>query len=418
MTSSATSHTSSSTVVQDREEHGKSEVESVPISCKIEDAEETEEKIADVECVPISAERPIDSSHVEEGSVNEFESEKENSCTGNSLSINSGWSTQPVLPDESYDAILESYSSRAVLSSTPDINDVRMSISAGIRPLANQHLNAQYSSSFSSENDYEIIPKNVILSNSDADNQIFFEQLSKIAQEHGLDEQDYKCHLCNRPIGMIYGKSRLCNVDGYLYCTECHTEEEAIIPAQIIYNWNFRRFGVSRHNKKRLLTIETEPIFDIKLLSPLLYSVIDEMAEVVDLRTQLFFLHAYLFTCQESVALKMRKMVWPREHLFEHIHLFSVADLVAVQQSTLSPTLRQVIAFARKHVQSCSLCTLKGYHCEICKGPQILYPFDTHSTKRCDNCKSVFHGKCFDEKYDKHSCPKCLRLEKKKGQII
>ena len=88
-----------------------------------------------------------------------------------------------------------------------------------------------------------------------------------------------------------------------------------------------------------------------------------------------------------------------------------------VNNNTLAPILRQVIAFARKHVFSCALCKLKGYYCEICKGSQILYPFDTDSTKRCENCKSVFHMKCFDEKYDRHSCPKCLRMAKKKSQL-
>ena len=306
-------------------------------STRIEEAEEP--KLTDEQLVTnTSHEGPSDSYDLDEESIQDYDNENENCCTGNSLSANSGWSTQPiVIHDESYNAILESYSSRAVLSSTPDINDVRQSISAN--PLANAtnfHSNVQqYSSSFSSESDFEIIPKNVILNNTDVDNQRFFEQLSKIAQEHGLDEQDYKCHFCNRPIGMIYGKSRLDSIDGFLYCTECNTDEEAMVPAQIIYNWNFKKFSVSKHNKKRLMTIESEPIFDIKLLVPILYSVVPEMAEVLDLRTQLFFLHAYLFTCQENVATKMRKMVWPREHLFEHIHLYSVNDLVQVSKSLL-----------------------------------------------------------------------------------
>ena len=378
------------------------------------------------------------SSYLQEFNDSGKENNTSSNCTGNSLSANSGWSsTGPAVHDESYDAILESYSSRnaanaAVLSSTPDINDVRLSITSGNpsssssipNPLANatnlllfgssgDHGPNVSASSFSSDNDFEIIPKSVVLNNSDADNQRFFEQLSRLAQEHGLDEQDYKCQLCFRPIGMIYGKSRLCHVDGHLYCTECHAEEEAIIPAQIIYNWSFRRLAVSRHNKKRLATIETEPIFDIKLLSPLLYSVVPEMAEVLDLRTQLFFLHAYLFTCQEGVALRMRKMVWPREHLFEHIHLYSLADLLQVASHALAPTLRQTIAFARQHVASCALCKLKGYYCELCSGSQILYPFDTDSTRRCEACKSVFHARCFEESYDRNACPKCLRLAKK-----
>lgn len=297
----------------------------------------------------VDVELSSSSAHEDESSL---EAEKENTsslnCTGNSLSANSlGWSTQPAV-SESYDAILESYSSRAILSSTPDIHDVRISIAAN--PLANAtnlFPGGNSSSSFSSDNDFEIIPKSVVLNTSDAENKRFLEQLSRLANEKSLPEQDYKCALCFRPIGMIYGKCRLCHVDGSLYCTECHIEDEAVIPAQIIYNWSFRKCSVSRHNKKRLQTIETEPIFDILLLSPLLYSVIPEMADVLDLRTQLFFLHAYLFTCQEGVALKMRKMVWPREHLFEHIHLYSVNDLLQVRVVTTLPHTSKTICHFR-----------------------------------------------------------------------
>lgn len=235
-------------------------------------------------------------------------------CLGNSLSVKSGWSTQPMILEESYNALLESYSTRAILSSTPDIK--------GSIPFVNND-------NLITDNDFEIIPKNMIC-NDDAENQKFLEQISKLSHEFGLDEQDYKCYQCSRPIGMIYGKCTLCHIDGHLYCSECHNEEESVIPAQIIYNWNFKKFPISKSNKTRLAVIENEPIFDLKVLSPNLYTAIPEMAEISNLRTQLFFLHAYLFTCQEHIALKMRKLVWPREHLFEHIHLYSINDLQQV----------------------------------------------------------------------------------------
>lgn len=279
--------------------------------------------------------------------------EEENEAGSSSYSIKSGWSVQPMVEDESYNAILESYSTRAVLSSTPDISEFRpiaVTSSATItatttmgRRIDSSDLNTDsYNSTdqgqserqdlSSSYTEFEIIPK-IVMKDSDIKNQRFFDQLGKIAQENGLDEQDYKCHQCSRPIGMIYGKARLCHLDGHLYCIDCHTEEEAIIPAQVLFNWNFKRLPVAKQNRKHLLGIEMEPIFDLKLLTPLLYSNIAEMVEVLDLRTQLFFLHAYLFTCQESIALKMRKFVWPREHLFEHVHLYSLNDLIQVNKN-------------------------------------------------------------------------------------
>ncbi|KAH7646410.1 duf4206 and run domain containing protein [Dermatophagoides farinae] len=338
-----------------------------------------------------------------------FQNERNDLYAGNSLSMRSGWSTQPMILDESYNALLESYSTRAVLSSTPDISEIKNSI------LTNANNTDCTLGTSLSENDFEIIPKNLI-GNDDTENKKFFEQSSKLSHEHGLDEQDYKCHHCSRPIGMIYGKCMLCRLDGHLYCIDCHGCEESLVPAQIIYNWCFKKFPVAKQNKNRLMVIENEPIFDLKILSPNLYAAIPEMKEILNLRTQLFFLHAYLFTCQEHIALKMRKLVWPREHLFEHIHLYSINDLQQIYNNVLATTLRQVITFAKKHIAGCNLCKLKGFYCEICKNSEILYPFDTDSTKRCDKCKSVFHIKCYDEKYDKNNCSKCLRIAKKRGQ--
>jgi hypothetical protein len=44
-----------------------------------------------------------------------------------------------------------------------------------------------------------------------------------------------------------------------------------------------------------------------------------------EIRKQLQYLKSYLFTCKQSVADEFRKRVWPKEYLFEHIHLYSLA---------------------------------------------------------------------------------------------
>ncbi|KAF7488307.1 Pleckstrin homology domain-containing family M member 3 [Sarcoptes scabiei] len=330
---------------------------------------------------------------------------------GNSMSIKSGWSTQPIFQlEESYNALLESYSTRAILSSTPDINDVKNSVSI---PFHNS--DCVQTSSPLSDNEFEIIAKNMLNNDDDeSQTQIFLELIRKLANENGLDEQNYKCHRCGRPIGMVYSKCSLCHIDGHLYCNECHGGEESIVPAKIIYNWCFKKYPVAKHNKTRLMMLENDPIFDLKILSPNLYVAIPELAKVVNLRTQLFFLHAYLFTCQEQVIIQLKQLIWPHEHIVEHVHLYSLNDLQQIHNKLLENTLCQAINFARKHIAACDLCKAKGFHCEICKNNEILYPFDTETTRRCDKCKNVFHRKCYEEKYEKNNCQKCLRIEKKK----
>lgn len=268
--------------------------------------------------------------------------------SGNSLNRMSGWSSVPPvrkvqaeINEESYDTLIKNYSSHTILSSTPDIRDFNNIFKATNNKIEDEIESKESvkptveaakkpSTESASDLDFEIIPKSIVLNNSDPETHRFLSQVTKLANEFGLDEQDYKCASCARPIGMIYGKSRLCHFDGYQYCLECHVNDEILIPARIIFNWNFKKYPVAKRNKHLLHLTESEPLFDIKLLSPILYSLIPEMEHVLELRTQLFYLHAYLFTCQESIANELRKMVWPREHLFEHIHQYSTADLIQV----------------------------------------------------------------------------------------
>lgn len=53
-----------------------------------------------------------------------------------------------------------------------------------------------------------------------------------------------------------------------------------------------------------------------------------------------------------------------------------------VIEGKLAPFLGKVIKFATAHVYSCSLCSQKGFICEICNNGEILYPFEDISTSR------------------------------------
>lgn len=53
-----------------------------------------------------------------------------------------------------------------------------------------------------------------------------------------------------------------------------------------------------------------------------------------------------------------------------------------VTEGKLAPFLGKVIKFATAHVYSCSLCSQKGFICEICNNGEILYPFEDISTSR------------------------------------
>lgn len=233
-------------------------------------------------------------------------------------------------------------------------------------------------------------------------------QVTKLPQELGLDTQKYTCFECGQPIGFNFGAARLCGFSGRYFCDECTVNpgEEWAIPARILLNWDYRRYCVSKKAAIFLSEVKHHPILDLKSLNPCLYLTVEEVSELQKLRNKLNLLRAYLFTCREPVIEELQKMVWPRDYLYEHVHLYSISDLLQIPTGVLAQLLKQVVTFACNHVFSCWLCSQKGFFCEVCNNPKIIYPFDTENTFRCPGCSAVFHSTCLNAKMP---CPKCKR---------
>ncbi|XP_067658707.1 pleckstrin homology domain-containing family M member 1-like isoform X2 [Haliotis asinina] len=236
----------------------------------------------------------------------------------------------------------------------------------------------------------------------------------EIAVEKGLDSQNYECKGCSRPVGLIYGNPRVCTFDGGYYCFECHENDEYYIPAHIIFNWDFRKQKVSKLSCEYIQQMEDQPVLDLEELNPKIYDHIQEMEDVRLLRQQLCSLKTYLFTCHQSVAVDLRKKVWPREHLYDSRHLCSLSDLLQIPSGQLARFLKEIVKFASKHVYDCSLCSQKGFICEVCNNPKVIYPFEVESTYRCRLCKAVYHKTCMTENLP---CPKCLRWRLRKSSF-
>uniref|UniRef100_A0A672NVT1 Phorbol-ester/DAG-type domain-containing protein n=1 Tax=Sinocyclocheilus grahami TaxID=75366 RepID=A0A672NVT1_SINGR len=62
-----------------------------------------------------------------------------------------------------------------------------------------------------------------------------------ICPEVGLDKQDYRCAECRTPISLrgVPNEARQCDYTGQYYCSSCHWNDTAIIPARVIHNWAF-----------------------------------------------------------------------------------------------------------------------------------------------------------------------------------
>ncbi|KAM8854985.1 pleckstrin homology domain-containing family M member 3 [Spinachia spinachia] len=236
----------------------------------------------------------------------------------------------------------------------------------------------------------------------------FLSILTCLAVEKGLTAQSFRCAGCQRPVGLSKGKAKVCYYSGWYYCHSCHQDNAFLIPARLLHNWDTSRHKVSRQAKEFLEFVYEEPLLDVQQLNPCLYEHCEPLSTVLRLRQQLQSLRAYLFSCRATVAEDLRRRIFPREYLLQHIHLYSIADLQQVIDGKLAPFLSKVIKFASSHVFSCSLCREKGFICELCHNEQVIYPFQESATKRCDGCGAVFHAEC---RQKAQPCPRCVRRE-------
>ena len=77
----------------------------------------------------------------------------------------------------------------------------------------------------------------------------------------------------------VFGQAKLCKYNGQHYCFECHRDDERIIPARVLYNWDFRRHRVCIASCEFLDSIEYSLLLDVQEVNKALYMYIPEMEE-------------------------------------------------------------------------------------------------------------------------------------------
>ncbi|KAK0077689.1 hypothetical protein PV325_003583 [Microctonus aethiopoides] len=310
--------------------------------------------------------------------------EGESSMTSSVISRGSGTDGRTPGEGSTYDALIKSYHTGGYATS-PDLRDFLDKYPPGEKAVEQQEPKSEAK----------------IVNNFD-------EQIGRLPRETGLDVQNYSCFDCGHAVGMTFGKAHVCSFTGNYFCNNCMSSEEFLIPSRIIHNWDLKHYPVS--NKAATYLTNCSTLLDLKILNPRIYTAVDTMAQLHSLRIQLNLLRAYLFTCREPIIESLQKKVTPREYLYEHVHKYSVTDLLDVPSGTLAQQLQKIIEFARNHVLDCWLCSQKGFICEVCNNPKVIYPFDMASTYRCGECNAVFHIDCLNAT---KPCPKCERKRKR-----
>lgn len=208
------------------------------------------------------------------------------------------------------------------------------------------------------------------------------EQLGKLMHEKGLIEQNFTCKECGQLIGFSFAKACVCYLTGCYYCQQCFKPSECVLPSKILHNWDFSPYPVSAKAGEFLKDVQEFPLFDVRRINPRLYLYFPEMLNLQKLRLQLNLTRIYLYTCHDDVRERLKRLLWPREYLFEHVHLYAIVDLLDIPSGKLADLLKRAIKMSIEHVLVCQLCSQKGYICEVCNADKVIYPFDIETTYR------------------------------------
>ncbi|XP_070617845.1 differentially expressed in FDCP 8 homolog isoform X2 [Erythrolamprus reginae] len=239
-----------------------------------------------------------------------------------------------------------------------------------------------------------------------------------ICPETGLDSQDYRCAECRAPISLrgIPGEARQCDYTGLYYCSSCHWNDQAVIPARVIHNWDFEPRKVCRCSMRYLVLMVSRPVLKLRETNPLLFNYVEELVEIRKLRQDILLMKPYFITCKEAMEARLLLQLQDRQHFVENDEMYSLQDLMDIHAGRLSCSLTETHTLFAKHIKlDCERCQAKGFVCELCKEGDVLFPFDSH-TSMCTDCSAVFHRDCF---YDNSTtCPKCARLSLRKESLL
>lgn len=242
--------------------------------------------------------------------------------------------------------------------------------------------------------------------------QIMVEILCRLTTECGLDSQGFLCKNveCRSPLGVDFSKATVCAFDSHYYCNSCISPDKYPVPARIIYNFDFKAYPVNLKAASFLSEFQFKPFIDFKLLNPEIYTYIDPMNRLQKLRIQLNFIRAYIFTCSDTIVNELQKKLYGKEYMYDKIHHYSISDLTLINNGALEEMLKKIVTFGKDHCLNCALCSVKGFICELCRKPKVIYPFDIDDTFRCNDCGAVFHINCYNPSIP---CPKCERKHKR-----
>lgn len=227
-----------------------------------------------------------------------------------------------------------------------------------------------------------------------------------------LEAQHYSCAGCYKHLDVAkslmeefvqtlgWGKPRLCEYMGQLFCSSCHSNETAVLPARVLQHWDFTPCPVSQLAKAYLDSIYDQPMLCVSAVNPFIFSRVPVLVHVMEMRKKL----SRMLSCIRCPSrASIQRSLGSRRYLLESSDFFALRDLVDLSKGAFAalPSLMEILSKKiYAHItQQCSICRevgeLCGAHLKCEKRSSLIFPFQDGEVMRCESCGLVFHLSCF-----------------------
>lgn len=227
-----------------------------------------------------------------------------------------------------------------------------------------------------------------------------------------LDAQHYRCSGCHRYFDdgrtrvqeyfqvLGWGKPRLCEYSGQLFCSSCHNNDTAILPARVLHYWDFTRYPVSQMAKSYLDSIYDQPMLCVSAVNPFLFSKVPALQHVANIRNRIAVMLPYVHC---PFRRSIDKGLGSRRYILDSNDFFALRDLIDLSKGIFSALPVMVETVSRKvheHItEQCLVCYDAGVPCnarQACNSPMsLIFPFQEEEIEKCRSCELVFHKNCF-----------------------
>ncbi|KAI4303847.1 hypothetical protein MLD38_039436 [Melastoma candidum] len=229
-----------------------------------------------------------------------------------------------------------------------------------------------------------------------------------------LDAQHSRCAGCHRHFDdsktlmrdfmqiLGWGKPRVCEYTGQLFCSVCHTNETTVLPARVLHYWDFTEYPVCQLSKSYLDSINDQPMLCIGAVNPFLFSRVPAILHVMNLRKKI---GSMLPCIRCPFRLSVNRGLGSRKYLLESDDFFALRDLIDLSKgpfAALPVMLETVSKKIREHImERCLICCDLGVPCgakQACADPSsLIFPFQENELEKCRYCQAVYHQKCFED---------------------